>query len=40
MLLIEKSTGVLWREGYSPKKYSSRKARIEDKVGGGNICGV
>jgi len=37
---MEKDTGVLWQEEYAPKGCSSRRARIEDKVGDGNICGV
>jgi len=40
MLLMEKDAGVLWQEGYAPKGCSSRRARIEDKIGGGNICRV
>ena len=40
MLFIEKGTGVLWQEGYTPKGCSSRRARMEDKVEGGNICRV
>jgi len=26
--------------GYTPKGCSSRRAKMEDKIGGGNICGV
>jgi len=30
----------LWKKGYAPKECSSKRARIEDKVGDSNICGV
>ena len=40
MLLMEKDVRVLWQERYTPKGYSSRRTRIEDKVEDGNICGV
>ena len=40
ILLMEKGTGVLWQERYIPKRYSSRRARMEDKMEGNNICRV
>jgi len=39
-LLMEKSAGVLQYVGYVPERCSSRRARINDKMGGYDICGV
>jgi len=40
MSSIEKGTEVQWYIGHTPKRCSIRRERLEDEVGGGDICGV
>ena len=40
VLSIEESAGILQHIGHASKKHSIRRERMENKVGGGNICGV
>jgi len=40
MLLIEKGTGTQWCMENAPKKYNTGAERVDDQMGGCDICGV
>ena len=40
MLFMEKGTGIQWYMGNAPKKCNTRVERVDDQMGGCDVCGV
>jgi len=40
MLLMEKGTGIQWHMGNAPKKCNTGTERVDDQMGGCDVCGM
>jgi len=40
MLFMEKGTGIQWCMGNAPKKCNTRAERVDDQIGGCDVCRV